>query len=122
MRRAKVVPDLSETLMGEGNVDTGHWDQSLIAFLPAVVNILAIFQDLGSCLDTSCEFDELTSEILNIGDLEEEVGFCLLGKAAPVTRYVSPTLGQSSHLTRYRLGCCQVSRAWARAKESVVGT
>jgi hypothetical protein len=106
--------------MGEGDVDTGHWDQSLIAPLPAVVNILAIFQNLGSSLDSSREFDELTSETLYIGDLEEVVGFCLLGKTAPVARYVSPILGQSSHLTRYRLGCCQDLRD--RAQELVVGT
>lgn len=80
--------------MGEGDVDADHWHQSFISLLFMVFNVLAIFQDLSNSLDSRRIFEELVSETTHIGDLEEEEGFCLLWKAAPV-RLVSQSRFQA---------------------------
>jgi hypothetical protein len=82
---AKIITDPAETLMGEGDVDTDHWDQSAITLLLVVFDGLTIYQDLGNGLDVRRKLDKLVSETLYVGDLKEKVGLCLLGKAAPVS-------------------------------------
>jgi hypothetical protein len=70
---------------------------------------LAILQDLGNSLDMRRKLGKFAPEALYVGDLKEEVGLGLLGKAAPVGLVFqsrSPALKQDEFLTRCRPECC----------------
>lgn len=49
-----------------------------------ILNGLAILENAGYGLDQRNKLDELTAEEFDVGDLEQEVGLGLLGKAAPI--------------------------------------
>lgn len=71
--------------MGEGDINPDHWNQSRATMLLVVIDGFTILQDLSNSLDTGHKFDKLASEILHIGNLEEEIGLCLLWETTPVS-------------------------------------
>lgn len=80
-------PYLVESKARESDVHTSQGDQlGLLAMRSLALVLLdsvAVLKDLPSGLDERHELPQAVPEIIDIHDLEEEVGLCLLGKTAP---------------------------------------
>ena len=72
--------------MREGYIHADKVDEARELLLLVIVDSIAIFQDTFDSLDERYEFVEVCSELLGIGDIEEDVELGLLRKATPARR------------------------------------
>ena len=69
--------------MRESYIHADKVDEARELLLLVIVDSIAIFQDTFDSLDERYEFVEVYSELLGIGDVEEDVELGLLRKATP---------------------------------------
>jgi len=86
---AVVNAELCESDVREGDVDADNWKQARKLLLLVVVYVFTIFQDLCYGLDNGDEKTKISSELLDIDDVEKDVCLGLLGKSAPIEEVFS---------------------------------
>ena len=79
----KLSTDLGKPFVREGYIHADKVDEARELLLLVIVDSIAIFQDTFDSLDERYEFVEVYSELLGIGDVEEDVELGLLRKATP---------------------------------------